>query len=103
MTYIPDMPPLGRVATDDDVKSGRAIFHLPGQARLARLDLPATATLRGRASLDEDGKSEFCVLVVQAEISTNETTVYGIIGDGPGRIAKADELTDIKPIGKPRR
>jgi len=37
---------------------------------------------------------------VQAEVDENGNTLYGVIGDGSGRVAKPEELTSIKPIKK---
>lgn len=101
-TYIPDMAPLGRAANEEDVRAGRAIFHLQGRGKLTNLALPATASLRGRVVTDEGRRSDHRVLIVQAEADSDGNMLYGIIGDGPGRIAKTEELTDITPIKKPQ-
>ncbi len=94
--FVPDVAPLGRPATAADVEKGRAIFHLDGKGKLARVTLPAVATLRERKPSEQPLR----VLVVQAEVGQDGKTMYGIIGGGEIRAARAEELTGIKPIAK---
>jgi hypothetical protein len=98
--YVPDLPPLGRAATAEDVKAGKEIFHLDGRGRMAKLDLPAAASLVKPGQKVNDRRSSRRVMILQAEVNADGNLLYGIVGDGPGRIAKPSELTDIKPIKK---
>lgn len=66
----PETPCLwGRVATEDDVKAGRAVFYLDlseGQeSRPVALNLPAAAILR------DENDAEMPVIVIQVEESDN--------------------------------
>jgi hypothetical protein len=90
--YIPDIRPLDRAATAEDVKAGRAVFHLEGMRKLADLKLPAAAALKG----PEKDKPSLRVLIVQAEVGPGSDVNYGIVGRGVLRRAAASELTDIK-------
>jgi hypothetical protein len=98
--YVPDLPPLNRPATEADVKAGRAIFHLGGKGKLARLQPPAVATSKIARSAARLGPTSKPFLILQAEIDADGKTVYGVVGDGVARKATADELTDIEPMRK---
>lgn len=91
--FLPDIPPLDRPASADDVERARAVFHLDGKSKLAGLVLPAVAQLRRR-----DREKPVPVLVVQAEVRADGKAVYGIVGGGDIRAASAEELANIKPI-----
>ena len=94
-TYIPDISPLGRLATQEDVKTNNAVFSLDGKGRLVDLKLPAVAIFKR-----DEKKGEFSkrLLIVQAEADPENEVTYGIIGAGELRAVKAEELTDITPI-----
>lgn len=92
--FVPDIRPLGRPATADDVAKGLAVFHLAGEAKVAAVKLPAVAVL-AREKRDKQPRK---VLVVQAEIGQDGKTTYGIIGGGGIRGVAAEELSDIRPI-----
>ena len=92
--FVPDVRPLDRAATAEDVAKGRAVFHLDGKGKPAEVKLPAVATLRQ----GKQGKEPPRVLVVQAEVGQDGKTTYGIIGGGDIGAASADELVGIKPI-----
>jgi hypothetical protein len=100
LLFLPDLPPLGRPATEDDVKAGRAVFQLKGKGRLARLQLPAVALLKRREKSPPAGRTDRRLLIIQAEVNADGKTMYGVIGDGAAHTARAEELTDIKPIKK---
>lgn len=92
--FIADVRPLGRPAGADDVKAGKAVFHLHGNGKLADLKLPAVATWKqGEA---KQGSNQ--VLVIQAEVGPDGMVTYGIIGRQSIRSVKAPELTDITPL-----
>ena len=101
--YIPDIRPLDHPATAEDVRAGRAIFHLDGKGKLAKQRLPAVATPKTVEKKDHLTRNvqPMPVLVVQAEIDADGNTFYGIIGEGPARKVKAEDLADVKPIQKP--
>jgi hypothetical protein len=90
--YVPDIRPLGRTATEDDVKAGKAVFHLAGKGTLAGLMLPAAAKLTG----ERDREKPAGVWIVQAEVGPDGATTYGIVTRHAVRAASARELTDIK-------
>ena len=91
----PDIPPLGRPADAEDVKSGRAIFHLHGQGKRIDLSLPARATLK----VVKDDALRHC-LIVQAEMRPDGEIVYGIIHRHAIRTATESELTEIMPLNE---
>jgi hypothetical protein len=97
--FIPDVPLLAHPATAEDVENGRAVFHLDGKGKPAKMKLPAIATLRE----PKQGKHSPRVLVVQAEVGPDGKTTCGIVGGGTFRAAAADELLDIKPIAEKKR
>ena len=86
--FVPRVPPLGRPATNEDVKKGKAIFSLEGKRRVAKLRLPAVGRL-----------ADEWVLIVQAEVA-EQKTVYGVIGNGIRKRVRASELSNVKPIKK---
>ncbi len=91
-TYLPNILPLDHAATADDVKAGKAIFHLDGKGKPADLKLPAVATLKK----DEKAEQSAKVLIVQAEVGADSRTTYGIISKEAIRALPASELTGIK-------
>jgi len=96
--FMPDIPPLGRPATPDDVRAGRAVFHLDGKGKLSELELPAAASSPTASQRTVLRQSR--LLIVQAEVDADGNTVYGVIGDGIARKADSEELKDIKTIKK---
>jgi hypothetical protein len=93
--FLPNLPPLNRLATAGDVKAGRAVFQLNGQGKLAPIQLPAVAFLRQPQRARRRPRP---AIIVQAEIDAGGKTIYGVIGDGAARTACPEDLTDIKPI-----
>ncbi len=83
--FLPDIPPLNRPATAEDVKACRAVFHLGGKGKFAAQRLPATALLEG-----------IRVLIVQAEIGPDGTVTYGVISHDGLRAVPAGKLSDIR-------
>jgi hypothetical protein len=90
--YVPDIKPLGRTATADDVKTGKAVFHLDGKGRLADLKLPAVAMLKR----DEQKDSPTRLLIVQAEIGPDGELVFGVITKENIRFIRGIEVTSIQ-------
>ncbi len=66
-TLIPDIRPLGRAATEADVKAGRAVFHLGGKGRPMAFPPGSAIEAKGERGL-----------VVQAE-TLGGAPVYGVI------------------------
>jgi hypothetical protein len=97
--FLPDLSPLTRPATKDDVKAGRAIFESNGKGKLAPLQLPAVASWRRPHDASSDPAPKR-LMIVQAEIDAAGKTIYGVLGDGAARTVHPEELTDIKPIKK---
>jgi hypothetical protein len=91
-TYVPDIRPLGRAATADDVKAGKAIFHLDGKGKPADLKLPAAAVLKGVAK----EKWPHHVLIVQAEVGPDGAVTCGIITHEEIRTVPMHQLVDVK-------
>jgi hypothetical protein len=92
--FIPDLPPLGRAATADDVQGGRALFHLNGEGRPVKLALPAVAVLKR----DEQNPQPPKVLIVQAEAGRTGEVMYGIIGAGTIGPVPASEVVKVTPV-----
>lgn len=92
--FVPDIRPLDRPATADDVAALKAVFHLDGQGKVARRDLPATGTYRGPLPQWK----ETPVLIVQAEVRPDGKTLLGVIGIGGVWAVEADEIGDIAPL-----
>ena len=68
----------------------------------AKLKLPAVASPKTDGDMPEDGSGRRTMLIiVQAEIDESGNTLYGVIGDGSARVAKPEELTNIRPIKIP--
>ena len=105
---LPDIKPLGRPATEADVKAGRAIFHLDGRGRVAPIEFPAVGW-PPREEQEQQGLfigeplvEELPMLIVQAEIDADGETIYGAIGRfGLVRVA-AEELASIRPLAGPQ-
>jgi hypothetical protein len=93
-TFIPDLKPLGQVATPDDVSAGRAIFHLAGKGKPAAIQLPATA-LFDRTAKEHHS---ITVLIVQAEVGQTGETIYGVIARDFIRSLTAKSLRKITPL-----
>jgi hypothetical protein len=94
IAFMPDMPPLGRPATEFDVRAGKAIFHLDGKGQLADLKLPAAGTLKS----GDKKEGEKRVLIVQAEVGPDGEVLYGIIGKGQIRMAREKEMAAVAPL-----
>ncbi len=88
---IPEISPLGRSATAEDVAKGRAIFELGGPGKVAPLKMPAVGTLKA-------SKTQQNVLILQAEIGADGKAVYGAIGWHILKRISADELIGVRPI-----
>src|SRR5438045_6335687 len=81
----------GRLATEDDVKSGRAAFYLGNvsdvPARPAALELPALAWW----PQDDDGPRRLCV-VIQAEQGASQCMLGVRFLDGGNGVCLIDDL-----------
>lgn len=85
-------PFFGRVATLDDVQSGRAVFALGDTQRPYPLDMPLP---QPAIWWDEEGEKP--VVIIQAEAHTNaedeEMEVFGLIlPDGDGAVALTEDV-----------
>lgn len=94
--YIPDLRPLGRPATDADVKLGRAVFELNGRGAVPKLKLPVWLVLKSEAKERRPSYG----LVVQAETDLDGKLVYGVIFRHEIRAVRADEVARIEPYDK---
>ena len=73
--YVPDVKPLGRPATADDVANGLAIFDLNGQGKVAHVKLPSDASFAEKGSA-----KKINVLLLQAEVGADDKLIYGAVG-----------------------
>lgn len=89
--YIIDIPRLDRAATAEDVAAGRAIFHLEGRGKPAKVDLPKAGTPFPVPGHDD--QSPFLILVQAEELPGGEVIYGAISADGPLRIAAKDLLS----------
>ena len=87
---------MGRAATADDVKAGKAVFHLDGKGKAADLQLPAVAVLKG----DEKKERPPHVLIVQAEAGPDGAVTYGVITREGVRAMPASELSGVKSFAE---
>jgi hypothetical protein len=96
--FIADLPPLGRPATAEDVKLGKAVFHLGGKGKLVDLKLPALGTWKkgGKPGTPSGG------IIVQAEMRPNGEVVYGVIERHAIRMAPALEFVAVTPLPRAR-
>jgi hypothetical protein len=94
--FAPDLYPLGRPATAEDVRAGRTIFHFGGKGQLAELRLPAQATWKKGLEEKEARRG----LIVQAEVGPDGETVYGIIEWNAIRTVPARELASVTPLSE---
>jgi hypothetical protein len=92
--YIPNIRPLDLAATADDVKTGKAVFHLGGKGKPAGLKLPAVAVLKS----DPKKKQTPHVLIVQAEVGPDGAMIYGIISRHDVRAVAGPTVTGIKTL-----
>jgi hypothetical protein len=90
--YIPSLRPLGRPATPADVKAAQALFSLDGKGMTADLQLPAVAVLKR----DEKKERPPRALIVQAEVSANGQTTYGLIMRDKIVVVQGNEIASIK-------
>src|SRR5262249_45263504 len=90
-SFIPNVPPLARPATAQDGKKGRAIFHLAGRGRVARLRLPAFAVRK-----TDRRERPARLMIVQAEVGPDGATTYGVIGRHEVGVVPARELTLVR-------
>ncbi|WP_157370000.1 hypothetical protein [Zavarzinella formosa] len=94
--YFPVILPLDRAATADDVKTGKAVFHLEGKGKPAPLKPPAAAVLKR----DEKKDPPTSVLIVQAETGPDGRVTYGVILRNEIRAIPEEELTGIKTFAE---
>jgi hypothetical protein len=93
--YLPDVPPLARAATAEDVAAGRAPFHLSGQGAPANVALPAVGKWRIQGA-DADGAQR--VLIVQAEQDSAGKITYGLFAPHGPHSVTAGEVSDVEPL-----
>lgn len=92
--FLPDIPPLNRIATQEDVASGKAIFTLNGDGTLADLKLPARAVFAADKGKDKPRTA----IIVQAEKAGDGSIRYGALFRGGVGMMTDKELTDVKPL-----
>lgn len=93
---VPVISPLDHPATAEDVQQGLAIFHLDGKGTLAKIQLPAVASVKK----EQQGQNGPPVLIVQAEVNAEGKTLCGIITAHEIKTVDLEELKNIKPIPK---
>jgi hypothetical protein len=90
--FIPNIKPLNRAATADDVALGDAVFSLNGKGKPSDVALPAWVTL--------NDKRKTCGLAVQAETGPDGVTVYGVIFAQDMRAVPATEVAQVESVAK---
>lgn len=95
---IPDIPPLTRPATAEDVAAGKAVFTLDGKGKRAALKLPAGAIFKADAKKPEPRRA----IIIQAEIAPDGSTKYGVFYRGGVGVMTAGQLSEIKPLAEPK-
>jgi hypothetical protein len=88
---IPDFPALGRPASAEDAKAGRAVFHLNGKGKRVDKKLPLIGELKATGK-DKQGER---VLIVQAETNGDGEVVYGVIARHAIRAVPASALARV--------
>jgi len=96
--YVPELPPLERGATPEDVKTGKAIFHLDGKGIPVALVLPALGQLKDVGAQADDGPR--LVVIVQAEAAADGAVTYGVIGKNFMRAVSQKDVPDVKPLAQ---
>ena len=91
--FLPDIRPLGGPATAQAVAEGKAVFHLDGKGRPAKMTLPAVAHLRR-----DEKKRLPPVLIVQAEVGPDGETICGVLGPEGSQTLRLSQLTRVTPI-----
>jgi hypothetical protein len=94
-SYIPDVRPLGRGATAEDVKVGKAVFHFDGMGKPTDLQLPAAAELKGK-----EKKKPPRGLIVQVDIGPDGELTCGILTRREVRAVPARDLMSIKTFAE---
>jgi hypothetical protein len=92
--FGPDLRPLGRPATAEDVKGGRAVFHLDGKGKLAEVGIPARGKYKRAARADGPRST----LIVQAEVGPGGEVVYGVIERHAIRAVPARAFAEVIPL-----
>jgi hypothetical protein len=93
--FLPDFGRLDRPATPEDVKVGRAVFHLGGKGKRLSLKLPAWGVLKK----DAGEKYPPRVLIVQAEATPGGKVTYGVIDRHEVRAVPGGEMGRVRPLG----
>jgi hypothetical protein len=96
--FIPDIRQLTRPATKADVAAHVAIFSLDGNRSLPNFQLPAVGIPKGHASAIDDVSRPRRFIILQAEVDSHGNPIYGVVGPGGPRMARAEEFSEIKPI-----
>lgn len=102
--FIPDIKPLGRLATADDVAKARAVFFLGNGTKLVAMNLPATCEIKKeREEWDRVHGSQSgpfgpsgppTYTIVQAEQDANGRIWYGLVG-GHAIVKKTAEEVNV--------
>lgn len=94
--FVPLFPRLDRLATADDVDSGRAVFHQGGEGRVAPPELVLPCIAQRRAGPNERAGRD-PVYVVQAEIGPDGALYYGVVWHRGMQRLRADALERVHP------
>jgi|SRR5579862_674615 len=82
----------GRVASEDDVRDGRAVYYVDGPSQVADISLPRCALLH-----DEERAAALPVILIQAETRSDGEILFGYrpLNGGNGICVSGDvELLD---------
>jgi hypothetical protein len=93
--FLPDLGKLERAATAEDVKAGRAVFHLDGKGKRLQQKLPASAILKRDVGKEYPQR----LLIVQAEAGPDGAVTYAVIEQHAIRAVPAADLAKVEPLG----
>lgn len=94
MLFVPAIGMLDHPATMEDVKAGRALFHLDGKGKLHDLHLPAYGILKK----DKKTNQRERLLIIQAEVAPDGTVTYGVISRYDVRVLSGKDVEKTKSI-----
>jgi hypothetical protein len=94
--FVPNIGPLGRIATAKDVAAGAAVFQLGGEGTLSDIKLPAVTSIKHNVQPPDAEVTH--ALIVQAEVDTEGQLHLGILRRGGMQEVRRDQVGEIVAI-----